>query len=233
MNKPFAWYGGKGALAPFLTSLLPPHRVYCEVFGGSGALLFANPDPVEKARQWYCAVMQSMNSSIRATGWSCTKIPDSHPARAWRNSIPHLAACVGRLAQVQIDHRDFEAVIRAYDSPDTLFYLDPPYLPETRRKRECYRHEMTLADHERFLSCTVQIKGMVLLSGYDHPRYQDALSGWECRSLTQLCSSAVRPTIAPEARTRQECLWRNPRAVQRSQELFPLHAAAFEEEVNA
>lgn len=39
--KPFAWYGGKEALAPRLVSLLPKHDVYCEVFGGSGALLFA------------------------------------------------------------------------------------------------------------------------------------------------------------------------------------------------
>jgi hypothetical protein len=41
MNKPFAWYGGKGVVAPFLTLLLPPHQVSCEVFGVSGALLFA------------------------------------------------------------------------------------------------------------------------------------------------------------------------------------------------
>src|SRR5690242_14460533 len=42
-GKPFPWYGGKGALAPLLVSLLPVHEVYCEVFGGSGALLFAKP----------------------------------------------------------------------------------------------------------------------------------------------------------------------------------------------
>jgi DNA adenine methylase len=82
--KPFGWYGGKEALAPLLCSLLPTHTVYCEVFGGSGALLFAKPksrleifndldggvvnffrvlrntepDPVERARQWYVGVMQ-------------------------------------------------------------------------------------------------------------------------------------------------------------------------------
>src|SRR5947209_4967208 len=116
--KPFPWYGGKSALASLLVSLLPVHEVYCEVFGGSGALLFAKPpspleifndldsgvvqffrvlrdpelsaalqqaltftpyareeyydclahwttaaDPVERARAWYCAVLQSMNSS--------------------------------------------------------------------------------------------------------------------------------------------------------------------------
>jgi len=41
--KPFAWYGGKEQLAALLCSLLPVHEVYCEVFGGSGARLFAKP----------------------------------------------------------------------------------------------------------------------------------------------------------------------------------------------
>src|SRR5579875_3116032 len=118
-RKPFAWYGGKEALASTLLALLPTHKVYCEVFGGSGALLFRKEpsrleifndldsgvvnffrvlrspqqavalqqmliltpyareeyydcleqwetadDPVEKARQWYTGVMQSMNSSL-------------------------------------------------------------------------------------------------------------------------------------------------------------------------
>ena len=41
VKKPFAWYGGKEALASTLVSLLPRHKTYVEAFGGSGALLFA------------------------------------------------------------------------------------------------------------------------------------------------------------------------------------------------
>jgi DNA adenine methylase len=275
LKKPFAWYGGKHALAPLLVSLLPPHRVYCEVFGGSGALLFAKaPGPleifndldegvvnffrvlrdpetaeqlqrqlaltpysrleyyaclkqweattdlVEKARQWYVGVMQSMNSSIRNTGWSSTKTPGSNPAHAWATSIAHLSACVGRLAHVQIDHRDFEAVMSAYDSPSTCFYLDPPYVPDTRRKGRCYHHEMSEADHERLLTCACQVKGMVLLSGYDHPLYQQALSSWACLTLDIRCSSAVRPAAVMGQNgnsTRTECIWMNPACVRHQQ----------------
>lgn len=43
MRPPFAYYGGKGRLAPWIVSLLPPHRVYAEPFAGSGAVLFAKP----------------------------------------------------------------------------------------------------------------------------------------------------------------------------------------------
>ncbi len=267
MKKPFPWYGGKEQLAPLLVSLLPEHQVYVEVFGGSGALLFAKEpgelevfndldsgvvnffqvlrdpeqaeclsqalaltpysreeyyaclkhwqetdDPVEQARQWYCGVVQSMNSSIRNTGWSCTKAPGSNPARKWQNGIAHLAECVGRLSQVQIDHRDFEKVFQVYDSPETCFYLDPPYLQQTRRKGRCYHHEMNLEDHERLLACVLQVKGMVLLSGYTHPLYQQALQGWECIEHTLTCASAVR-AHTPYGLTRVECVWRNPACI--------------------
>ncbi len=281
--KPFAWYGGKEALASLLCSLLPVHEVYCEVFGGSGALLFAKPpsrleifndldggvvnffrvlrnpkqaqelqrlltltpyareeyyaclkgwetepDPVERARQWYTSVMQSMNSSIRAAGWSCTREPGSNSARTWRNAIARLDRCAARLALVQIDHRDFERILETYDSETTCFYLDPPYLPETRRKRSTYHQEMSLDDHQRLLTCIQQVKGMVILSGYAHPLYQEALASWHCLSLEIHCSSAVRAqppadqTIEParSARRRTESIWLNPACLEHQPTLF-------------
>jgi DNA adenine methylase len=271
IKKPFGWYGGKQALAPLLVSLLPAHRVYCEVFGGSGALLFAKPpsaleifndldsgvvnffrvlrnpgqfqelqqqlsltpyareeyyscfaswqdtpDPVEKARAWYVAVMQSMNARTRNTDWSTTKHPGSNHARKWQHSIAHLSACIERLRDVQIDHRDFEDVIRAYDSPTTCFYLDPPYLPETRRKVRQYHHEMSEQDHRRMLACIQRVEGMVLLSGYRHPLYE-ALAGWECLMLPTRCSAVVsHDGVTPaERKKRTECLWMNPACVQK------------------
>ncbi len=279
-KKPFSWYGGKEALAPFLVSLLPRHDTFVEVFGGSGALLFAKEpsrlevfndldsgvvnffrvlrdpaqadalqrllsltpyareeyydclhtweetdDPVEQARRWYCAVIQTRNNALRATGWRSTKVPASNPARAWSHGITQLADCMARLAQVQIDHRDFEAVIRAYDGPNTCFYLDPTYHTETRRKHSCYRHEMTPADHKRLLSCIGEVQGMVLLSGYAHPLYQEALAFWDCLTLGVRCSSAVRACagqqdVEPERLRRTECLWRNPACVQHHASLF-------------
>jgi hypothetical protein len=48
MKPPFAYYGGKARLAPWIASLLPPHRIYVEPFAGSAAVLFAKKPAVHE-----------------------------------------------------------------------------------------------------------------------------------------------------------------------------------------
>ena len=43
MKAPFQYFGGKTFLLNNLLPRIPPHKTYVEVFGGSGALLFAKP----------------------------------------------------------------------------------------------------------------------------------------------------------------------------------------------
>lgn len=43
MKSPLIYYGGKTHLVKKILGLIPPHKVYVEVFGGSAKLLFAKP----------------------------------------------------------------------------------------------------------------------------------------------------------------------------------------------
>jgi DNA adenine methylase len=97
---------------------------------------------------------------------------------AWLNCIDGLPAVSARLRQVVILNRDALDVIQSQDGPATLFYLDPPYLPQTRVSTDAYRHEMEEADHRNLLAVIRNCEGMVLLSGYPSALYDEELSGW-------------------------------------------------------
>jgi hypothetical protein len=68
------------------------------------------------------------------------------------------------------------AVIRSQGGPRTLFYLDPPYLHETRSTTDEYgEHEMTEADHAELPGVLRQVRGKVMLSGYPSELYESIL----------------------------------------------------------
>ncbi|WP_414057487.1 DNA adenine methylase [Pantoea dispersa] len=50
-----------------------------------------------------------------------------------------------RIRRTQIENLSWEDVLSRYDRTGTLFYLDPPYVPETMVSGG-YEHEMTLDD---------------------------------------------------------------------------------------
>jgi DNA adenine methylase len=136
------------------------------------------------------------------------------PAHDWANYPDSLAYIVARLAGVVVENRDAVEVMLQHDSVATLHYVDPPYLPETRSlkfrntdgRANCYRHELDGGGQLRLLEALRDLRGMVVLSGYPSPVYDDALPGW---------LRVERPALADGARERTEVLWINPRAADR------------------
>ncbi len=176
-------------------------------------------DPVERARRLIVRSHfgygsdGSTRDARRATTGFRTDPKRSHgrgttPAEDWKNYPPALALIVERFAGVTIESIDALDVARKYDRPDTLHYVDPPYLPETRRmdhRDHGYRHELSAEDHARLLDALRALGGMVVLSGYPSAIYDRALPGWEHREIA---------TFADGARPRTECLWINPACVE-------------------
>lgn len=126
-------------------------------------------------------------------------------------ATPELARAVDQgLTGVIIEKRDAVHVMLAHDGTQTLHYVDPPYLPETRSpaskydlKYRMYRHELSAEDHAVLLASLLNLDGMVILSGYAAPLYDEALNDWR-RVETEAHADGARP--------RTEVLWINPQA---------------------
>jgi DNA adenine methylase len=125
----------------------------------------------------------------------------SHEWPTYPRTLPFVRQ---RLAGVVIERRDALDVIRAQDTPETLFYVDPPYMPCTRSDTS-YRCELTEERHAELLERLRAVKGMVaLLSGYPSALYDRTLKGWRRIERSTRAAGSSRP--------RQEVLWLSPSA---------------------
>jgi DNA adenine methylase len=126
----------------------------------------------------------------------------STPAHDWANLSEAFKAIVDRLQGVVIEHRPALDVIAQYDLPETLFYVDPPYVHSTRTRVDHargYRCEMSDEDHRELSRALNRTKNAVVLSGYHCALYDEIYTGWECIEKTG--------PFADGARERTEVLW--------------------------
>lgn len=130
------------------------------------------------------------------------------PAGEWPGIPAALEAITARIQGVLLECRPALQVIERYDDPDTMIYLDPPYVQETRSAKRrggsafhAYAYEMTDADHVALLDRALQAQAMIVISGYASPLYDGALRGWDRRTIE---------THADGALDRTEVLWINP-----------------------
>lgn len=102
----------------------------------------------------------------------------AHPARDWMNYPKYLSEFTERLRGVAIENRDAIEVILQHDSPETLFYVDPPYVHSTRSKSGKYNFEMTDEDHRKLAEVLRSVEGKVIVSGYSSDLYEEIYGDW-------------------------------------------------------
>lgn len=173
-------------------------------------------DPVEVARR---LVFRSAagHGSVAATGKWRTGFRSNitraytRPVDDWLGLPEIIAQAARRFRGVIVESLDALDCIDRYDTPDTLFYADPPYMWDTRHERwagKSYRHEMTDDDHARLADALRSVKGAVVLSHYDHPLYREWYRDWPAVSFA---------TTNGRGNARTEYVWIKPgRAVQPS-----------------
>jgi DNA adenine methylase len=139
-------------------------------------------DPVESAVRFFIRCRQSRAGkfdSFAALSRNRTRRKMNEQVSAWMTAVEGLAAVAARLKRVVILQDDALKVIQLQDGPNTLFYLDPPYLHTTRASTADYEYEMTEDDHRSMLATIKKCRGKVMLSGYPNELYDVELLGWE------------------------------------------------------
>jgi DNA adenine methylase len=140
------------------------------------------PDAVEDAVAFFVDCRQSragMRKTFTPPTRNRTRRGMNGNVSEWLTAVDGLADVHARLRRVFIENLPAVKVIRREDTPDTLFYCDPPYPHETRTATKVYgAFEMTDADHRELLAVLRGVKGKVILSSYSSELYDSALAGW-------------------------------------------------------
>lgn len=177
------------------------------------------PDPVERARRLVIRSFMghgsgSPNRDYRTGFRNDSNRSGTTPAGDWKNYPNHLRAMTERLHGVCIENRPALQIIEEFDSPQTFFYVDPPYPLSTRpsaatRRNNVYAFEMSDDDHVELGAVLRAVKGMVLVSSYACPLYEQLYGDWKRIEFA---------SFADGAKPRTEVLWLNPAAAKGMQQ---------------
>lgn len=163
---------------------------------------------VRQAAAFFVVCRQSLAGRMRgfaSLSRNRTRRRMNEQASAWITAVDGLPAVHARLRRVVVLCRAAVEVVRSQDSPGTLFYLDPPYLGETRSVPDVYGFEMSRAAHCELLELIRTVRGKVMLSGYPSELYDSSLAGWS-RHTFDLPNNAA----AGKSKEREtEVLWCN------------------------
>jgi len=175
--------------------------------------IYKNPQghaPLTVAWATYVNFMQSFKNGA-SCGWA-TQVKGRNNAATRQNYKQRLPAQIARLADCYIEQRDALDVIKAWDSPQTLFYCDPPY-PDTRQDGYVKgKSGYTQADFEALIDTLANCKSSFVLSCYPN----DAVpKEWPRVDFATRMSASNGKNRKQHNTKRTECVW----IVDRSQDM--------------
>ena len=131
-----------------------------------------------RARQVRTGLAQTASLGRWANCRNTSRAGMSGVVSRWLGSVEHLPHIAQRLLRVQIENRPALEIIDLYDSPDTLFYCDPPYPHQSRGDARAYGYEMTDEAHRALAEKLNRIQGRAAVSGYRCDLYDELYPHW-------------------------------------------------------
>lgn len=183
---------------------------YAEKYFKQALLQAESPfeDYIDHAINEYVLRRMSRGGMKKAFAWS-ERLRGGKPGdvNAWETMLDELPAISERVKNTIILNKSVFDIFKIWDEEDTLMYLDPPYLHETRSEgaTDVYSHEMTIEDHIALLALAKSARSKVIISGYSAPLYNRALKGWKTKKKSVANHSGQSKT----KEKRIEMLWMN------------------------
>ena len=141
-------------------------------------------------------------------GFSTTDVIRRNMAKSvsdYLSSIDGLYETHNRLSTVMIHNTNALDLIKKWDKPNTIMYLDPPYEKSTRSSGE-YKHDMNDDDQDKFLDVCINVKkSNLIISGYKCERYEIL----EKNGFNRIDVEIKTQTTKREPKLKIESLWVN------------------------
>lgn len=141
-------------------------------------------DLIERARKYFVNINQSFSNQLNC-GWK-KSVFGANLAFRWLNKIASLPNYIERMSTVHLACNDALAVIRTWDSPQTFFYCDPPYVEANQGHYNGY----SLDDFQNLVNALDNCSGSFLLSHYESAA--EIPESWERFQFDAVASSAGR-----------------------------------------
>ena len=142
-------------------------------------------DPLERARRFMIIANQGVGAKRASkSGWQCYAANDPGGCVVKWSSVKDVISPASKRLRgtttnlVHIENTDAIELIKRFDKPEVLMYIDPPYVRRTRRSGALYKHEMDDKQHASLLQVLCGSKAKIVLSGYDCDLYNRSLPGW-------------------------------------------------------
>jgi len=172
----------------------------------------AHPDVM---RAWRFFVINRQTFSGTGTGkkdqkpsWSIsprTRRRMNESVSAWWSAIDLLPEVIDRISCVALECKDFEEIIKKYDSLTTFFYCDPPYDLGNGKTNNYYGIPFSPKDHVRLARILHQIKGKALVCGYPTSMYLKLYGDWNRETIPVKKAAAT----GEQKEYGQETIWTN------------------------
>lgn len=137
---------------------------------------------IQRAARFFIAIKESFGTDCRSFAVR---------PKDMQKAVDFLRVASDRLRRVVIEQEDFERLLKTYDRPDALFYLDPPYYEAEKYYPDRFQPE----DHKRLREALGRIRGRFVLSYNDCRLIRELYHGYTVIEVDRNDSLVVKAQV--------------------------------------